>query len=67
MYHITKTMFPCIFLCSVFFSSSRPLDVLAIDHLPSVLPRESSERFANKMTPYLEELVEVRRNIMITL
>lgn len=39
-------------------SCSKPLDVVAIDHLPSVLPRESSERFASKMTPYLMKLVE---------
>ena len=44
---------------SVFFSSSKPVDVSAIDHLPSVLPRESSERFANKMTPYLLKLDKV--------
>ena len=43
----------------VFFSSCRPVDVCAIDHLPSVLPRESSERFANKMTPYLLRFDEV--------
>ena len=45
---------------SVFFSSSKPVDVSAIDHLPSVLPRESSERFANKMTSYLLKLDKVR-------
>ena len=45
----------------LFNSCSKPLDVVAIDHLPSVLPRESSERFASKMTPYLLKLVEVRR------
>lgn len=39
-------------------SCSKPLDVVAIDHLPSVLPRESSERFASKMTPYLMKLIE---------
>lgn len=35
---------------------AKPLDVIAIDHLPSVLPCESSQRFANKMTPYLLKL-----------
>ncbi|XP_015772087.1 PREDICTED: saccharopine dehydrogenase [NAD(+), L-lysine-forming]-like [Acropora digitifera] len=39
-------------------SSNRPVDVSAIDHLPSVLPCNSSERFANKMTPYLLSLPE---------
>ena len=51
---------PCLF-CVLFLSCSKPVDVVAIDHLPSVLPRESSEKFANKMTPYLMKLVEVRR------
>lgn len=36
--------------------SGKKLDVIAIDHLPSVLPRESSQRFAKKMTPYLLRL-----------
>lgn len=36
--------------------SAKKLDVIAIDHLPSALPRESSQRFANKMTPYLLRL-----------
>ena len=56
-------MFPrtLFILCFFFLSCSKPLDVVAIDHLPSVLPRESSEKFANKMTPYLMKLVEVRR------
>ncbi|XP_067055325.1 uncharacterized protein [Acropora muricata] len=39
-------------------NSNRPVDVSAIDHLPSVLPCNSSERFANKMTPYLLSLPE---------
>jgi len=46
---------PCV---RVKLNSSRPVDVSAIDHLPSVLPRESSERFANKMMPYLLNLPE---------
>ncbi|XP_068722799.1 uncharacterized protein [Montipora capricornis] len=39
-------------------NSNRPVDVCAIDHFPSVLHRESSERFANRMTPYLLNLPE---------
>ena len=50
----------------LFFSSSRPVDVSAIDHLPSVLPRESSEQFANKMTSYLLKLDKVRNIIETT-
>ncbi len=33
-----------------------PLDVMAIDNLPSLLPRESSEDFAGQLLPYLETL-----------
>ena len=33
-----------------------PLDVMAIDNLPSVLPRESSEDFAAQILPLLREL-----------
>lgn len=48
-----------IFLHYFPFRCAKPLDVIAIDHLPSVLPRESSQRFANKMTPYLLKLGDV--------
>ena len=61
LHEVLKVMcLSCIFYI-LFNSCSKPLDVVAIDHLPSVLPRESSERFASKMTPYLLKLVEVRR------
>lgn len=33
-----------------------PLDVIAIDHLPSLLPRESSQDFSNQLLPHLREL-----------
>ena len=33
------------------------LDVMAIDNLPSLLPRESSEDFAQQLRPYLEQLL----------
>ena len=33
-----------------------PLDVMAIDNLPSLLPRESSEDFAAQLLPHLEAL-----------
>ena len=39
--------------------SSKPLDVVAIDHFPSLLPRESSTRFANDSTPHLLKLDQV--------
>ena len=40
-------------------SSSKTLEVLSIDFLPSLLPKEASERFAEKMTPYLKTLNQV--------
>ena len=33
-----------------------PLDVMAIDNLPSLLPRESSEDFAAQLLPHLRTL-----------
>ena len=33
------------------------LDVMAIDNLPSLLPHESSEDFAQQLRPYLEQLL----------
>jgi saccharopine dehydrogenase (NAD+, L-lysine forming) len=37
--------------------SERPvLDIIAIDNLPSLLPRESSSAFSADLTPYLREL-----------
>ena len=33
-----------------------PLDVMAIDNLPSMLPKESSEDFAAQLLPHLLEL-----------
>ena len=36
-----------------------PLDVMAIDNLPSLLPRESSEDFAAQLLPHLKTLPEI--------
>lgn len=33
-----------------------PLDIIAIDHLPTLLPREASESFCKDLLPYLEAL-----------
>jgi len=33
-----------------------PLSVISIDHLPSLLPRESSEAFSGDLLPYLLKL-----------
>jgi len=35
-----------------------PLDVMAIDHLPSLLPTESSIDFSRQLLPYLTDLLE---------
>jgi saccharopine dehydrogenase (NADP+, L-glutamate forming) len=35
-----------------------PLDVMAIDHLPSLLPKESSEDFADQLLPHLLDLAK---------
>ncbi|MXQ09512.1 saccharopine dehydrogenase [Alphaproteobacteria bacterium GH1-50] len=37
-------------------ADASPLDVMAIDNLPSLLPRESSEDFAAQLFPFLERL-----------
>ena len=39
-------------------SSHPPLDVMAIDNLPSLLPKESSIDFAEQIFPYLMQLVD---------
>ena len=40
-----------------------PLDVMAIDNLPSLLPRESSEDFAAQLLPHLLTLGEPDRDV----
>lgn len=37
-------------------TSEPKLSVISIDHLPSLLPRESSEAFSNDLLPYLKQL-----------
>lgn len=39
-----------------------PLSVISIDHLPSLLPRESSESFSHDLLPYLLQLKDWRHN-----
>lgn len=39
-----------------------PLDVIAVDHLPSLLPRESSLDFSKQLTPWLEQLASRESN-----
>ena len=40
-----------------------PLDVIAIDHLPSMLPKESSEDYSSQLTEALLELNEPEKDI----
>ncbi len=40
-----------------------PLDVMAIDNLPSLLPFESSEDFAGQLLPYLLQLDSLSRGV----
>eukprot|EP00128_Syssomonas_multiformis_P014574 Colp12_sorted_trinity150504_noHs@2794 len=39
-----------------------PVDVVAIDHLPTLLPRESSERYAQDLLPTMLELKNISTN-----
>ena len=57
----TKTKLSyCNWLIVSFCSNStKPLDIVAIDNLPSLLPRESSIQFADSIMPYLLKLPEV--------
>ncbi|MFP7672897.1 saccharopine dehydrogenase [Marivita sp. S0852] len=40
-----------------------PLDVMAIDNLPSLMPRESSEDFASQLLPHLKTLDSPERGV----
>ena len=40
-------------------SAGEPLDVIAIDHLPTMLPLESSQHFANDLLPTLRNLKSI--------
>jgi len=42
---------------------SQPLDLISIDHLPSLLPIESSEEFANALLPYLLAIDELDKGV----
>ena len=44
-------------------ASAPPLDVMAIDNLPSLLPLESSEDFAEQLLPYLLELDTLEQSV----
>ncbi|WP_439124298.1 saccharopine dehydrogenase [Marivita sp.] len=40
-----------------------PLDVMAIDNLPSLMPRESSEDFAGQLLPHLKTLTDIDSSV----
>ena len=42
---------------------STPLDVMAINNLPSLLPRESSEDFAGQLLPHLLGLADLNAGV----
>jgi hypothetical protein len=42
--------------CLRIIEDSRPLDVIAIDHLPSLLPAESSDDFSSQLLPSLLDI-----------
>jgi saccharopine dehydrogenase (NAD+, L-lysine-forming) len=44
-------------------SGERPLDLIAIDHLPSLLPVESSEDFCTQLLPYLLQLDDFQKGV----
>ncbi|MGI9278733.1 MAG: saccharopine dehydrogenase [Endozoicomonas sp.] len=43
--------------------SENPLDLIAIDHLPSLLPVESSEDFCQQLRPYLLQLDNLEHSV----
>jgi saccharopine dehydrogenase (NAD+, L-lysine-forming) len=44
-------------------STAQPLDVMAIDNLPSMLPVESSEDFGRQLLPYLKQLEDTETGV----
>jgi saccharopine dehydrogenase (NAD+, L-lysine forming) len=38
------------------FSNPHPIDIISIDHLPTLLPREASDQFDKELLPTLLEL-----------
>jgi len=44
-------------------TGENPLDLIAIDHLPSLLPKESSEDFSNQLLPHLLNLVDTCNDV----
>jgi len=52
----TITNFITPVLTKKFDNDSKEVDIVAIDHLPTLIPRESSINFSNDLLPYLSIL-----------
>ena len=48
---------------SIIISNKPPLSIMAIDNLPSLLPKESSIDFASQLLPYLKELDNLNNGV----
>ena len=53
---ITSFTDPVLRIIDAVPGQTPPLDVISIDHLPSMLPRESSDDFVGQLAPHLLEL-----------
>ena len=47
-------------------TGENPLDLIAIDHLPSLLPKESSEDFSNQLLPHLLNLFDSSNDVWLS-
>ncbi|MBO6884448.1 MAG: saccharopine dehydrogenase [Marivita sp.] len=56
--HVTTWDAPVTRVCN-----APPLDVMAIDNLPSLMPRESSEDFAAQLLPHLKTLGDINEGV----
>ncbi len=56
--HVTSWETPVTRACD-----APPLDVMAIDNLPSLMPRESSEDFAAQLLPHLKSLSAIDQGV----
>lgn len=54
--NITLIILINIVFCSYILSNPHPIEVISIDHLPTLLPREASDYFAKDLLPTLLEL-----------
>ena len=48
---------------SIILEDSAEVSLVAIDHLPSLLPRESSEDFCDQLMPTLKELINIEEGV----